>query len=248
MQRCSRAAPTRAATPATLTVQASRRPSAVSARVDLGVGGRVDHHPVRGEVEAGHRLRAAEVELVPADRLRLRPRRPPGTGRAGRSRRRPAPASAGIGTTSASRGWAMSAADRSACVQRDRPVDGQRLVGQVDEGVGVLGRRAPVVVDQVGVGRLVVQGLEGVAHAAGHEHRGLRSDLHGEGAAEVLPRPQVDPGTEDPSGGDRDQLVPRLGVDAPGDPAAGVERHVLLDRTEVGQARARPSCGVASSP
>lgn len=51
-------------------------------------------------------------------------------------------------------------------VQRDRPLDGELRVGEVHEGVGLLELEGPVGVHQVGVGGAVLQGLEGVAHAA----------------------------------------------------------------------------------
>ena len=51
-------------------------------------------------------------------------------------------------------------------VQRDRPLDGELGVGEVHEGVGPLELERPVGVHQVGVGGAVLQGLEGVAHAA----------------------------------------------------------------------------------
>lgn len=51
-------------------------------------------------------------------------------------------------------------------VQRDGPLDGELGVGEVHEGVGPLQLERPVSIDQVGVGGAVLQGLEGVAHAA----------------------------------------------------------------------------------
>ena len=51
-------------------------------------------------------------------------------------------------------------------LQRDRPLDGELGVGEVHEGVGLLQFKGPMGIHQVGVGGAVLQGLEGVAHAA----------------------------------------------------------------------------------
>ena len=51
-------------------------------------------------------------------------------------------------------------------IQRDGPPDGELGVGEVHEGVGLLQLERPVSVHKVGVGGAVLQGLEGVAHAA----------------------------------------------------------------------------------
>lgn len=51
-------------------------------------------------------------------------------------------------------------------VERDRPLDGELGVGEVNEGIGLLQFKGPVGVHQVGVGGAVLQRLEGVAHAA----------------------------------------------------------------------------------
>jgi len=114
--------------------------------------------------------------------------------------------------------------------QRDRPLDGELGVGEVHEGVGPLELRRPVGVHQVGVGGAVLQGLEGVAHAA-RDVDGLGGVQHGRvdlavGGAALA---QVDPGAEDRAAGHGDELVPGLGVDAAGDAAAVVVGDVVLD-------------------
>ena len=120
-------------------------------------------------------------------------------------------------------------------VERDRPLDGELGVGEVHEGVGLLQLEGPVGVHQVGVGGAVLQGLEGVAHAA-RDVDGLRGveragvDL-AEGRAALA---QVHPGAEDAAAGHGDELVPGLGVDAAGDAAAVVVGDVVLDDAEVG--------------
>ena len=123
-------------------------------------------------------------------------------------------------------------------VQRDGPLDGEFRVGEVHERVGLLQFKRPVGVHQVGVGGSVLQGLEGVTHAA--------RDVDGlggvQGAGEDLPvgaaaLAQVHPGAEDASAGHRDELVPGLGVDAAGDAAAVVVGDVVLDDAEVGDAQ-----------
>ena len=101
-------------------------------------------------------------------------------------------------------------------LERNRPVDRQCLVGKIDEGVGVPCRRRPMIIDQIGVRRLIGQSLKGVADPARHEDRRLRTHLKCEAATEAGARAQIDPSTEDSSGRQRDQLVPRLGVNASG--------------------------------
>lgn len=123
-------------------------------------------------------------------------------------------------------------------VERDRPLDGELRVGEVHEGVRLLELQRPVGVHQVGVGGAVLQGLEGVAHAA-RDVDGLRRV---ERAGEHLPvggaaLAQVHPGAEDAAAGHGDELVPGLGVDAAGDAAAVVVGDVVLDDPEVGDAQ-----------
>ncbi len=123
-------------------------------------------------------------------------------------------------------------------VQRDRPLDGELRVGEIHEGVGLLELQRPVGVHQVGVGGAVLQGLEGVAHAA-RDVDGLRRV---ERAGEHLPvggaaLAQVHPGAEDAAAGHGDELVPGLGVNAAGDAAAVVVGDVVLDDAEVGDAQ-----------
>lgn len=123
-------------------------------------------------------------------------------------------------------------------IERDGPLDAQLRVGQVHEGVGALELGRPVGVHEVGIGRAVLERLEGVAHAAGHvdglarvEHG--RVDLAVGGAALA----QVDPGAEYAAAGDGDELVPRLRVDAAGDALPIVIGNVVLDDAEVGDAQ-----------
>ncbi len=103
-------------------------------------------------------------------------------------------------------------------IQRDRPLDVELRVGEIHEGVGLLQFKGPVGVHQVGVGGAVLQGLEGVAHAA-RDVDGLGGVQHGRehlpvGGAALA---QVNPGAEDRAAGHGDELVPGLGVDAAGD-------------------------------
>ena len=123
-------------------------------------------------------------------------------------------------------------------IQRDRPLDGELGVGEVHEGVGPLELQRPVGVHQVGVGGAVLQGLEGVAHAARDVDgpgrvQGAGVDLPVGGAALA----QVHPGAEYAAAGHGDELVPGLGVDAAGDAAAVVVGDVVLDDLEVGDAQ-----------
>ena len=123
-------------------------------------------------------------------------------------------------------------------VERDRPLDGELGVGEVHEGVGPLQLQRPVGVHQVGVGGAVLQGLEGVAHAA-RDVDGLgRVQGAGEHLAEGLASlAQVHPGAEDRAARDGDELVPGLGVDAAGDAPLLVVGDVVLDDPEVGDAQ-----------
>ena len=123
-------------------------------------------------------------------------------------------------------------------VQRDGPLDGELRVGEVHEGVGPLQLQRPVGVHQVGVGGAVLQGLEGVAHAA----RDVDGLAWVQGAGEDFPvggaaLAQVHPGAEDAAAGDGDELVPGLGVDAAGDAPLLVVGDVVLDDAEVGDAQ-----------
>ena len=120
-------------------------------------------------------------------------------------------------------------------VERDRPLDGELRVGEVHEGVGPLQLQRPVGVHQVGVGGAVLQGLEGVAHAA-RDVDGLAGIQNGrehlaEGGAALA---QVHPGAKDRAARDGDELVPGLGVDAAGDAPLLVVGDVVLDDAEVG--------------
>ena len=119
--------------------------------------------------------------------------------------------------------------------ERDRPLDGELGVGEVYEGIGLLQFEGPVGVHQVGVGGAVLQGLEGVAHAA-RDVDGLARVQHGrvdlaEGLAALA---QVHPGAEDAAAGHGDELVPGLRVDAAGDAPLLVVGDVVLDDAEVG--------------
>ena len=87
-------------------------------------------------------------------------------------------------------------------LERDRPVDVDLGIGQVDEDVGVACLCRPVRVDQVGVRRVVGQGLVGVPDPARDEHGGLGTQLQGDRATEAVSFTQVDPGPEDAAGDD----------------------------------------------
>lgn len=123
-------------------------------------------------------------------------------------------------------------------LQRDGPLDGELGVGEVHEGVGLLELQGPVGVHQVGVGGAVLQGLEGVAHAARDVDGPGRVQGAGEHLAEGLAAlAKVDPGAEDAASRHGDELVPGLRVDAAGDAAAVVVGDVVLDDPEVRDAQ-----------
>ena len=122
--------------------------------------------------------------------------------------------------------------------QRDGPLDVKLRVGEVHEGVGLLELQRPVGVHQVGVGGAVLQGLEGVAHAA-RDVDGLGGVQHGRvdlpvGGAALA---QVHPGAKDRAAGHGDELVPGLRVDAARDAPLLVVGDVVLDDAEVGDAQ-----------
>ena len=122
--------------------------------------------------------------------------------------------------------------------ERDRPLDAELGVGEVDEGVGLLQLQRPVGVHQVGVGGAVLQRLEGVAHAARYVDGLGGVERAGEHLAESLAAlAEVHPGAEDAAAGHGDELVPGLGVDAAGDAAVVVVGDVVLDDAEVGDAQ-----------
>ena len=136
MRRCSRAAATSAATPVTLTAQASRRPSAVSAASTAGVGGGVDHRGVRCEVEAR--------VPTPGGRGRARPGRDRRRRAGQRGAQRPAQLAVGaddkiffgaIGTTSREPGVRLSSSESSACSSGIGQAMADGLVREVEEGV-----------------------------------------------------------------------------------------------------------------
>ena len=119
--------------------------------------------------------------------------------------------------------------------QVDGPVNCDGLIGKVQEAVAGYCVRRPVVIHQVGVGSVLFQGLEGVAHAAGHENCGVRAQLNSDDLAEGLASAQVNPRTEDTAGRNRNVLIPRLGMDTAGGTYRSVERNIVLHRVEVGQ-------------
>src|SRR5215211_1569013 len=93
-----------------------------------------------------------------------------------------------------------------------------------------------MIIDQIGVRRLLSQGLKRVPNASRHEDRGFGPHLGGKTATKAIAGPQVHPGAENPTRRQRHKLVPRLGVDAAGRADVVVERHVVLYRRKVWQA------------
>ena len=118
-------------------------------------------------------------------------------------------------------------------LQRNRPIHGSRLISQVQERV--LRVRGPVIVHQVRVRRVRLQRLIRVAHALGHEHRDARINDRCVHRAERGSLAQIHPRAKHATGRDRDELVPRLRVNAPGHPDLVVERNVVLHRLEIRQ-------------
>ena len=205
--------------------------------VDGGVRGGVDDRAVGAEVEGSDGLRGGEVQAVAADEVHVGPPLPARGERAPQLTVR----ADDQGAARRDRGDVRQARvvqvlrGELGLRERDRPGDRDGLVGEVQEGVLRLRGGGPVVVDEVGVGRGRLEGLEGVAHPAGHEDRDLRGDLLPVDGAEGVSLAQVHPGAEHPPGRDGDVLVPGLGVDAAGDARGLVEGDVVLDGAEVRQ-------------
>ena len=118
-------------------------------------------------------------------------------------------------------------------LKRNRPLDVEFRVGQVHEGVCLLLFERPMRVHQIRVGRAILQRLEAVAHPARHIYRLRRVKARRIHLPEGVTRTQIHPGTEDLAGGQRDELVPWLGVDATGHTAFRIETDIVLYRLEV---------------
>ena len=208
--------------------------------VDGGVGAAVDDGAVEGPVVLGVVLGAGEVELVDVAVVEAGQAPRLGGGAHGAAELAVAAgderAPRRHGQRVGEHGVGLVGLGQLALGQRDGPVDGELGVGQVDEGVGPLELRRPVGVHQVRVGGAVLEGLEGVAHAAGHVDGPGRVEHAGEHPAERLAGAQVDPRAEHGAGRDGDVLVPRLGVDPARHAALRVEADVVLYGAEVRQA------------
>ena len=209
--------------------------------VDGGVGAAVDDGAVEGPVVLVVVPRLGEVELVDVAVVEAGQAPRLGGGAHGAAelavaaRDERAPRRHGQGVRE--RGVGLVGLGELAPVERDGPLDAQIGVGEVHEGVGGLQLRRPVGVHQVGVGGAVLEGLVGVAHAAGHVDGAARVELAGVDLAEAPPGAQVDPRAEHAAAGDGDELVPGLRVDAAGHALPVVEGDVVLDRAHVGQAQ-----------
>ena len=110
-------------------------------------------------------------------------------------------------------------------------------------------RPGPVVVDQVGVRGVVLQGLEGVAHPARHEDRRLRAELGGEArgrtpapARRSTQAPKIRPVATETNLSHGSAWMPRVA------PAVALNEMLFCTGREVGQAERRPSSPAASSP
>ena len=214
-------------------------------RVHCREGGRVDHGavPAQGVPRADLRGPGGRVREV---QLRARPRRERQLARGqqlGEGGTHLAAGSQHEDGRGSQRGDVVQRGVRAVLVrelslrERHGPLDAQPRVTEVHERVLGGGVRAPVVRDQVGVGGRLLERLERVAHAARDEHRGARGDLVRDHGAEARPLAQVHPRAEDPPGGHRDVLVPRLGVDPARGAAGAVEGDVVLHERGVRQAR-----------
>ncbi len=213
-----------------------RRPPVRGLRgVHGGVGRRVEHHVVVAPRPALEGVGVGQVELGPGHAH--------GAGEGGGQRsaqltvgaqhqRRPHRHRRDVGQG----GGGAVLVGQLPLVHRDRPVDRQRGIGVVDCDVRRVG--APVVVDQVGVRRRIGERLVAVADPAGHEDGDPGHEVDGERRTEAVARAQVDPRAVRRAGDDRDQLVPRLGVQPAGGAALRVPRDVRLHRPEVRQAEA----------
>ncbi len=120
-------------------------------------------------------------------------------------------------------------------LERNRPLDIEVRVSQIDERVGLLLLERPVRVHQIRIRRAVFERLEAVADAARHVDRARRIQTRCIHLAERVARAQIDPCAEDLAGGERDELVPRLGVDAARHTFLRVEADVVLHRLKIGR-------------
>src|SRR5215213_198940 len=204
--------------------------------IDLGVASCVDHDAVWGEVKTLDRLRTRKIQRVTGHRDRCRnyfAQRPTKlTTRAddqdllrfhrrhvGESRMR------------------LVGSGKLGLLKWDWPVDGQCLVGKVHEDIGLPGCGLPMIIDQIGIRRLLGQGLISISHATWDKDRSLWAYLHGETATKAMASTQVDPCAEDAPRCQRYQLVPRLGVNASRCAGSVVEGDVVLHRRKVWQAK-----------
>ena len=81
--------------------------------------------------------------------------------------------------------------------KRDRPLDAELRIRKVHEGIGLLELGRPMSIHQVGVGRAILKGLEGVPHATRHinglgrvERAGIDVAIRRAAGAKVHPRPK----------------------------------------------------------
>lgn len=90
-----------------------------------------------------------------------------------------------------------------------------------------------MIVDQIGVCRVGLESLVGVAHATWNENRLGRIQLGCEHGSEGRAFAEIDPGAEDTTGRYRHPLIPWLRVDAARRADGIVEGNVVLHGAEI---------------
>ena len=121
-------------------------------------------------------------------------------------------------------------------VKRNGPLDVERRIREVHEGIGLLLLETPMGVHEIRVCGAVFEGLEAVAHAARHENRLRRVERARVDLTESLAGAQIHPCAEHGTGCDGDVFVPRFCVNASRHATLRIEADVVLHRAEVRQA------------
>lgn len=129
-----------------------------------------------------------------------------------------------------------------ALLERNRPVDAQPRVGEVDERVRLLEFRRPVRVDQIRVRGTILQRLEAVAHPTRDINRLRRVQHRRKHPSETAAGTQIHPRAEHRTRRHADELVPRLRMNPTRHPTLRVEADVVLHRTEIRQPQPHHLC------
>ncbi len=212
-------------------------------RIHGGVGAAIDNGSILAPINGGIGDRIADIEIVAVGKIEIRCQVPSPnqrtngaaqlTIRAGHKRaaRRHRP------HISQQRMRLVSVAYRRA-LQWNGPLDVQLRVGEVHERVSFLELGRPMGVHQIGVDSAIFKRLKSVSHATRHVngHRGI--EYAGKTPAKRRAAgAQVHTSTKCATSGDGHEFVPRLGMDAARNAGFSVEAHIVLDKTQIGNAK-----------